>query len=175
VKILNKIRPTKSNSADAQHLSPLDKTPLSVASTLGAQLIRVVPSTILLVIVLSLHTCALIGVVLTNIPLWLIILCIVLLFVHAGVYCHIWRQSPPYRLQASQGNRWIFYSEQDNNNFLVIKSCYYWSRYIVIFRVENQRGRSLFFPIFADSCLGQHAIREDHFRHLRVLAKYFLS
>lgn len=164
----------------------LEKTPAEIDKTsisgdcasschgLSSQLIRIQASLILITVVLAVHACALVAISLTDLPLWLQLLCAVLLFFHAAVYCQRWRKAPHYRLQRNQQQQWVLYKEGDNSEFILIKSCYYWSRYFLVFEVVGQHNDRYFYPVLPDSCCHNKGIDSDGFRHLRVVAKFLL-
>jgi len=147
----------------------------SIASSpVGAQLLRISPSYLLLAIVLFMHFMAVIAIFLSRIEVWLLVLGVVTLLAHGYVYSVSWYQLPVYRLQQSQDGLWVFYNERDKTEFLTIKRCYYWSRYLIIFCTEDAQGKSIFLPIFPDSCRHNRACSAINFRHIRIVAKYFL-
>ncbi|MGH1440423.1 MAG: protein YgfX [Cellvibrionaceae bacterium] len=147
----------------------------SVSSNpIGAQLVRISPSYFLLAMVLLLHLIATIAIFLSRIDVLWLALGIATLIAHGYFYFTAWLRFPIYRLQQSQDGLWFFYNERDKVDFFAIKRCYYWSRYLIIFYTESSQGKSTFFPIFPDSCRHKQSDSTSNFRHIRIVAKYFL-
>ena len=145
-----------------------EKLPSGIFSSF---LIQTRPSRILLGAVLFMHGCAVAGIVLADLP-W-IAQCIGAsgIFFMAANYYRQWWTTPYFHLQKNLKQQWVFCSEQGEGQELTeltIDACYYWSRYLLIFRVRDRQSRSLFYPVLADACDG------DGHRHLRVFAKFFL-
>jgi len=124
--------------------------------------------------VLSLHFIAMAAIFLSRFEFWILSLGAATLFAHGYAYYTHWRRLPAYRLQQSQDGHWFLYDEQDRINFLAIERCYYWSRYLVIFLTQNSQGKSIFFPVLPDSCQNKSGSSGSSFRHVRIVAKYFL-
>ncbi|MFT6387849.1 MAG: hypothetical protein ACJAUP_001221 [Cellvibrionaceae bacterium] len=154
--------------------TPLKNNTLAATSPVSAQLIRVKYSLVLAMLGLALHCAAIIAIWLTSLPLWSIFFCSVLLVIHGGACCHYWRSATDYRLQKNQEGGWTLYSESNSGQFITLQHCYYWSRYLIIFRVKSHRQHCFFYPVLFDSCHRNGGIDSVGFRHLRVLAKYLL-
>lgn len=154
--------------------TPPENKALPTTASVSARLIRIRRSATLLALALLMHCVALVSIWLTSLPLWLLFFSSALLFIHGGIYCHNWRRATSYRLQKNQAGCWVLYSEYDNNHFMALQHCYYWSRHVVILKVTDYRKHCYFYPVLFDSCHKNGDIDSLGFKHVRVLAKYLL-
>lgn len=154
-----------------------DNQPLNKAS---AQLIRIKPSKLLLALVTLLHVLIVMSFLSSSLsPAWLQVP-IITLSIHLGLYLHQWRELPYYRVQYL-GECWCLLQQQRNlaaENLeakmevrLLINTCYYWSRFLVVLIVEDEhrKSRPQYIPIVFDCC------SKDDFRFIRVMSKTMLT
>lgn len=154
-----------------------DVQPLKKASS---QLLRIKPSKCLLVLVTLLHVLIVVSFLSSRLSLAWLQIPIILLCIHLGFYWYQWRALPCYRLQFL-GEHWCLLQKQKNANSsglgtkaearLSIKTCYYWSRFLVVLIVEDEhkKSRPQHIPIVFDCC------SKDDFRFIRVTSKAMLA
>ena len=158
-------------------IKPSDVQPLKKASS---QLIRIKPSKCLLALVTLLHVLIVVSFLSSSLSFTWLQIPIILLCIHLGFYWYQWRALPCYRLQCL-GEHWCLLQNKKNadrsglgtkpQSRLSIKTCYYWSRFLVILIVEGEHktSRPQYIPIVFDCC------SKDDFRFIKVISKTMLA
>lgn len=122
---------------------------------------------------LAMHCLALSAVLMAAVPIVYKAGLIVTLFVSVAYRVYCWYTTPLYRLSYRE-NAWFAVtlgddSETSRATELTLVDCYYWSRWLLVLRVENALGRRCYMPLAWDCC------ERDNFHRLRILSKYFLK
>lgn len=127
------------------------------------------PSRLLLAVVISVYLCALIAVLGLGLS-WVLQVCALVLWLFAlGHYLHRWLLSPHYRLQlyAQAGlQTWRLIDQKKPATSLSVVNCYYWSSWLVVYRIKDCHSRWGYFPILYDSTA------DRDFYRLRMLSRH---
>ncbi|MBX2808827.1 MAG: hypothetical protein KTR20_09380 [Cellvibrionaceae bacterium] len=128
------------------------------------------PSIMLLASVLAVHVLALLAVSITALPTVVKAGLLMLVFTHSIYSGYRWYKTPLYRLCYGENTGFTIISNTGGESAcLQVVACYYWSRWLLILRVENHKGRRYYLPLCWDCC------DRKSFHALRLLAKYFLA
>lgn len=140
----------------------------------SAALLRLSPSTCYRQSIILLHLASMVSIGLAALPIILQLVFIVISF--ASLYRHVtlMREMPTFYVHQCSAEQWVLQSENNRCDFLKIESCYYLSSWLIILRLKPEdsahplQSIGSYYPVFRDSC------NQDQFRHVYILAKYFL-
>jgi hypothetical protein len=126
--------------------------------------VNIKASRCLLIAVAVVHLAAILSILLSGVALGVKLITGILLLGNVFHYCYRWRTTPAFRLQKLQDG-FQFLKSGDGSQPILVKRCYYWSNWLLVFEVRSEKKTKAFFPVLFDSC------DPKSFHYLKIISK----